>query len=44
MATSKIVPDFPGAYSGQADTWEEGIRGQIKLLPRYEGKGTPGRS
>ena len=37
MAATKITPNFPGAYSGQVDTWEEEIRDQIKLLPAYEG-------
>ena len=35
MAAAKITPNFPGAYSGQVDTWEEEIRDQIKLLPAY---------
>ena len=37
MAAAKITPNFPGAYSGQVDTWEEEIRDQVSLLPAYEG-------
>ena len=40
MAAAKITPNFPGAYSGQVDTWEEEMRDQIKLLPAYGCRGS----
>ena len=37
MASTKITPDYPGAYSGLVAPWEKEKRRQLKMLPRYEG-------
>ena len=37
MASTKITPDYPGAYSGLVAPWEKEKRRQIKMLPAHYG-------
>ena len=37
MTTTKIVPDFPGAYGAKAGEWERQKRTEIALMPKREG-------